>query len=59
MATKPSTPKWSSAATARSSPAGRALRLAAEYWVPIDEEWDQFIGHFERRKVALGDCGRS
>jgi hypothetical protein len=37
----------------------RALRPAAEYRVPTDEEWDQFNGHFERRKVALGDCGRS
>jgi len=37
----------------------RALRPAAEYRVPTDEEWDQFLGHFERRKVALGDCGRS
>jgi hypothetical protein len=37
----------------------RALRPTAEYRVPTDEEWDQFLGHFERRKVALGDCGRS
>ena len=37
----------------------RALRPAAEYRVPTDEEWDQFLGHFEQRKVALGDCGRS
>jgi len=37
----------------------RALRPAAEYRVPTDKEWDQFLGHFERRKVALGDCGRS
>jgi Phage integrase family len=37
----------------------RALRPATEYRVPTDEEWDQFLGHFERRKVALGDCGRS
>src|SRR5262249_52453933 len=22
-------------------------------------EWAEFLGHFERRKVALGDCGRS
>ena len=37
----------------------RALRPAAEYRVPTDEEWAEFLGHFERRKVALGDCGRS
>ena len=37
----------------------RELRPAAEYRVPTDEEWEQFLGHFQRRKVALGDCGRS
>ena len=37
----------------------RSLRPAAEYRVPTDEEWAEFLGHFERRKVALGDCGRS
>jgi hypothetical protein len=37
----------------------RALRPAQEYRTPTDEEWEQFLGHFERRKVALGDCGRS
>ena len=37
----------------------RALRPAAEYRVPTDAEWAEFTGHFERRKVALGDCGRS
>jgi hypothetical protein len=37
----------------------RALRPAAEYRTPTDEEWQEFLGHFERRRVALGDCGRS
>jgi hypothetical protein len=37
----------------------RALRPAGEYRTPTDEEWAEFLGHFERRKVALGDCGRS
>ena len=37
----------------------RALRPAAEYRTPSDEEWAEFLGHFERRKVALGDCGRA
>ncbi len=37
----------------------RATRPAAEYRVPTDAEWAEFTGHFERRKVALGDCGRS
>lgn len=37
----------------------RALRPSEEYRTPTDEEWDEFLGHFERRKVALGDCGRA
>jgi integrase len=37
----------------------RASRPSEEYRVPTDEEWEEFLGHFERRKVALGDCGRA
>jgi hypothetical protein len=37
----------------------RALRPGAEYRAPTDEEWQQFLGHFERRKVATGTCGRA
>jgi hypothetical protein len=37
----------------------RALRPSEEYRTPTDEEWAEFVGHFERRKVAIGDCGRS
>ena len=37
----------------------RELRPGEEYRAPTDEEWDEFLGHFERRKVALGDCGRA
>jgi hypothetical protein len=37
----------------------RALRPSEEYRTPTDAEWDEFIGHFERRKVSVGDCGRS
>ncbi|MFQ4147091.1 site-specific integrase [Arthrobacter sp. LAPM80] len=37
----------------------RSLRPAQEYRTPTDAEWAEFIGHFEHRKVALGDCGRS
>ena len=37
----------------------RALRPSQEYRTPTDEEWAEFVGHFERRKVAVGDCGRS
>lgn len=37
----------------------RELRPSEEYRTPTDEEWDEFLGHFERRRVALGDCGRA
>ena len=37
----------------------RATRPSEEYRVPTDAEWDEFLGHFERRKVAYGTCGRS
>jgi hypothetical protein len=37
----------------------RTLRPAEEYRTPTDAEWEEFLGHFERRRVALGDCGRS
>jgi integrase len=37
----------------------RSLRPGEEYRTPTDEEWEEFLGHFERRRVALGDCGRS
>jgi hypothetical protein len=37
----------------------RATRPGEEYRTPSDEEWEEFLGHFERRKVALGTCGRS
>jgi hypothetical protein len=37
----------------------RALRPGEEYRLPTEQEWDDFLGHFERRKVALGTCGRS
>ena len=37
----------------------RALRPREEYRTPTDEEWAEFIGHFEHRKVSVGDCGRS
>jgi integrase len=37
----------------------RATRPGEEYRIPSAEEWDEFLGHFERRKVALGDCGRA
>jgi Phage integrase family len=37
----------------------RALRPSEEYRTPTDAEWEEFLGHFERRRVALGDCGRA
>ena len=37
----------------------RQLRPSEEYRTPTDAEWDEFLGHFERRRVALGDCGRA
>ncbi|MGH3160478.1 MAG: tyrosine-type recombinase/integrase [Streptosporangiaceae bacterium] len=37
----------------------RALRPGEEYRVPTDEEWEEFLGHFELRKVATGTCGRA
>jgi integrase len=37
----------------------RQLRPAEEYRTPTETEWEEFLGHFERRKVALGDCGRA
>jgi hypothetical protein len=37
----------------------RQLRPGEEYRIPTDTEWDDFLGHFQRRRVALGDCGRA
>ena len=37
----------------------RALRPSEEYRTPSDQEWEEFLGHFERRRLALGDCGRA
>jgi hypothetical protein len=37
----------------------RATRPSGEYRTPTEEEWEEFLGHFERRKVSLGTCGRS
>ena len=36
----------------------RGLRPAEEYRDLSPEEWDQFLSHFELRKVALGTCTR-
>ncbi len=37
----------------------RALRPTDEYRTPTDAEWQEFLGHFERRKVSIGTCGRA
>ncbi|MQS16820.1 site-specific integrase [Streptomyces kaniharaensis] len=37
----------------------RQARPVEEYRVVTPEEWDEFLGHFERRKLALGECGRA
>lgn len=37
----------------------RTVRPSEEYREPTDAEWDDFLGHFERRKVELGVCGRA
>jgi hypothetical protein len=36
----------------------RALRPGEEYRTPTDEEWAEFVCHFAKRKVSIGDCGR-
>ena len=37
----------------------RGLRASEEYREPTDAEWDEFLAHFEKRKVELGVCGRA
>jgi integrase len=37
----------------------RTLRPSEEYRTPTEEEWEEFLGHFQRRHLALGDCGRA
>ena len=37
----------------------RAMRPTEEYRSPTDAEWQEFLGHFERRKVSTGICGRA
>ena len=37
----------------------RQLRPSEEYRSPSDTEWEEFLGHFQHRKLALGDCGRA
>ncbi|MDQ1306695.1 MAG: hypothetical protein QG671_2527 [Actinomycetota bacterium] len=37
----------------------RELRPSEEYRTPTEREWEDFLGHFQRRRAALGDCGRA
>lgn len=37
----------------------RTLRPAEEYRTPTDAEWEDFLGHFERRKLSVGTCARA
>ena len=37
----------------------RATRPSEEYRSPSDSEWEELLGHFERRRVSLSDCGRA
>jgi hypothetical protein len=37
----------------------RSLRPSAEYRQPTEAEFDEFLGHFERRQLELGICGRA
>lgn len=37
----------------------RGTRPSGEYREPTDAEWDEFLAHFERRKVEFGVCGRA
>ena len=37
----------------------RALRPSEEYRAPTEDEWQEFLGHFEHRKVSIGTCGRA
>ncbi len=37
----------------------RSQRPSHEYRDVTDDEWDEFLSHFEKRKVELGTCGRA
>ncbi|WP_247708373.1 site-specific integrase [Streptomyces sp. C3-3] len=37
----------------------RSLRPSEEYRAVAEGEWDEFLGHFEKRKLGLGACGRA
>ena len=37
----------------------RQARPSEEYRTPTEEEWDQFLIHFEKRKLSIGICARA
>jgi integrase len=37
----------------------RATRPGEEYRTPTDNEWDEFLAHFELRKLSVGTCARA
>ncbi|WOT39591.1 integrase [Streptomyces coeruleorubidus] len=37
----------------------RTLRPTEEYRTPTETEWEDFLGHFERRKLSVGTCARA
>jgi hypothetical protein len=37
----------------------RLGRPSEEYRTPTDEEWDEFLAHFEKRKLSAGTCARA
>jgi hypothetical protein len=37
----------------------RQARPSEEYRTPAEEEWDQFLAHFEKRKLSIGICARA
>ncbi|WP_207757560.1 tyrosine-type recombinase/integrase [Nonomuraea cypriaca] len=37
----------------------RAARPSQEYRTPTDAEWDEFLTHFEKRKLSIGTCARA
>ncbi|MGN9847372.1 tyrosine-type recombinase/integrase [Nonomuraea sp. H19] len=37
----------------------RSERPSAEYRTPAEEEWDEFLAHFEKRKLSIGICARA
>lgn len=37
----------------------RSIRPSMEYRAPTSDEFEEFLGHFERRQLELGICGRA